>query len=184
MGMKLATTGKQAPGKQASAPGPGNVEFWSARGVKQLNNLVRLMEDLLSRENTSLLQIAVIDGDRQARKLVNWPVAGAGRYVVQKRGLGNPTGGLVLAQNTPALIASADMARLGGCITNIGSNPVWVYSCDLATYGATPQPSIPQHWLAAGGGSWDLKDGNILVCSSLVAVCTVSGGSSLAYAIW
>lgn len=155
---------------------PVAVDGHQVAAAVELNQQTRLLTALLSQQRAGPLEIAV--GDFSQRELVmdSFPVAGSRRALVFRSGAGTdnvpvpaaPAGVLVLPENA---------GRLGGAIVNSGAAPVILY----LTVNAAPTPGAPAIWLAASGGSWDFRLGNVL-WSGNVSAAGQGGVSALTVA--
>jgi hypothetical protein len=144
--------------------------------LEHLRMTHQLLEQLLSRENLDLLQVAASNGPRRVRRMPDWPIPGGCRYVVGVSGYG---GVIALVEATAQQILSTKESRLGGSITNTGDNPAFLYGCSLSTYNAGTVAS-PCHFLAPNGGTWNFLDGHILWCGDLVAYSALGTTVTLA----
>lgn len=166
-----ATT--QPPGTMSV---PDKNEYWASVLQRELRDSTTLLRGLLARLNTDLGQLALIDGDREIRKVDNWPIAGATRFVVGRRGHG---GLFPLAAGVAQLIISADPSRVAGSIINAGAAAATLYLCDLPTQAAGL--AIPQVFVPAAG-AWDFLLSRSVWCGAVVAVAA-TGGTSLSVAV-
>lgn len=136
----------------------------------ELGRVRALLEALLAEARAELLEVAV--ADVQARELVldQFPVPGAKRAIAYRTGSGAD---VFAVPTTGVLVLQANESRLGGTIVNSGANAVLLY---LTNTGAAT-PGRPAIWLAASGGSWDFRLGNILWSGSVSAVAQVSAST-------
>src|SRR5581483_11085722 len=136
--------------------------------VIELGKQTELLQALLGKERTDVLEVAVSDGLHREMVLERFPVAGAKRVIANRTTTGNDNLGV---PTTGVLVVGANSARLGGLIVNAGATPVILYlnRSGLATPGAGAI------YLAAGA-SWDFRLGNLLWCGSVSAVA--QGASS------
>jgi hypothetical protein len=103
----------------------------------------------------------------------NWPVPGARRFIIRRTG----EGGTFTVTTTGAALLDANETRVGGSIVNSGTNPVTItLTANLIGTSGAPLAGSPQIFLAASGGSWDFRLGNVLWCGHVFAQS--SGGSS------
>jgi hypothetical protein len=127
----------------------------------ELGRIRALLEALLAESRSQLLEVGVSDALGRELVLDQFPVAGSRRALSYRTGNGSdayavPTTGVVL---TPA-----NEARLGCQFVNSGANAVILYLSDQQRKG------VPCVWLAAGGGAWDGRFGNLLWAGNVFAV--------------
>jgi hypothetical protein len=131
-------------------------------GMAELGNHTQLLHAMLEQLRSGVQQIAVGDNEHQELVMSSFPVAGAKRIILRRVG----AGGVIAVPTTGVRIMSGNVARLGGTVVNSGSNPVILY--------LTKDPAVlqgyPAIWLAASGGAWDLRLGNLLWYGNIVAV--------------
>jgi hypothetical protein len=126
-----------------------------------------LLRAILAAIRSDVVQIGVSDAQGREMILEQFPVAGNKRVLVYRTG--NGTDGLAVP-STGVLAFPANEARLGMSIVNSGSSPVILYLSDQARRG------VPCVWLAASGGAWDGRYGNLDWAGNVFAVG--QGGSS------
>src|SRR5581483_6957930 len=102
--------------------------------------------------------------------LDNFPVAGSKRIIVRRTSYGYDS---LPVPTTGVLALQADSARLGMTIVNSGANPVILYltSTGVATPGAGAI------YLAANGGAWDGRLGNVPWFGGVTAVAQTSAST-------
>jgi len=122
------------------------------------------------------VDVAVADLRRRYTRVPNFVLEGSERAVLGTPGFG---GSYQLAANTPQQLLPRNTHRLGGTIVNSGSGAVTLYLCELGDQAAANEP-LPQIWLGAGGGAWDLRLGNALWCGTVVAVSVTGSSVSVA----
>lgn len=134
----------------------------------ELGEHSKLLRALLAEARTNPIDIAVADSQHREMVLDQFPVTGSKRALVYRTGSGFD--GLAVP-TTGVLVLGSNVARLGGTIVNLGANAVILYltSTGVQTAGA------PAIWLAATGGSWDFRLGNVLWCGSVSAVAQTAG---------
>lgn len=134
----------------------------------------KLEEVRLLLENTAL-EVAV-GGSPNEREVHDSPVRGKTRLSISDRRVtGND--GLTLTAAAAALLVVPELpGRLGGSIVNSGANPVTLY---LSAPGRA-QTGVGALWLAANGGSWDFRLGNVLWCGPVSAISAL--GTTLVFA--
>lgn len=140
------------------------------------------IERLIKEFNSALIEVCVTDREPPELRMRNWPVPGAERLIVHRSGEG---GTFTVAQNTPVLLLPSLETRLGISVINSGANPATLFlTNDLVAPGATAPfaQGTAQIFLAANGGAWDGKLGNIFWGGSVTAVCTVAGGTTMVVA--
>jgi len=140
-----------------------------AYGV-ELGKQTELLQALLGKERTDVLEVAVADSLHREMVLERFPVAGAKRVIANRTTTGNDN---LLVPTTGVEVVGANSARLGGSIVNSGANNVILY---LAR-GGLAAPGAGAIWLVANGGSWDFRLGNLLWCGSVSAVAQVAASS-------
>ncbi len=154
--------------------GNGQVHPAVAAYGLELTQQTELLRAILAKERTDIIEVAVGDTSHQEMVLDNFPVAGAKRVLAQRTSTGADA---IAVPTTGILVLEANSARLGGQIVNSGTNAVILY---LARTGLAT-PGAGAIWLAAGGGAWDFRLGNLLWCGSVSAVAQ-TGASTLTVA--
>lgn len=129
-----------------------------------------LLAAILAEMRSDTLDVGVADYAYRQMVLDNFPVAGAKRVLVRRTGNGADT---FPVPTTGALVLPDNAGRLGGTIVNSGANPVILYLCD----GGAARPGSPAIYLAANGGSWDFKLGNLLWCGNVSAVAQTAAST-------
>lgn len=154
------------------ASGNGTSDPGSVAAAVGLARETMLLASILSELRSGVIEVAV--GDMKHREMIldQFPVAGSKRVIAYRTGggfdfLSVPTAG------TLALAANA--SRLGLTLINSGTSAIVLYLSDAL------RPGVPAVWLAANGGSWDGRLGNVLWCGNVFAVAqgatsTLSGG--------
>jgi hypothetical protein len=134
-----------------------------------------LLASILSELRSGTIEVGV--GDVQFREMVldQFPVVGSKRILAYRTGNGSDAAAVgtgTAAAPINGLVLSANEGRLGGQIVNTGTNPVILY----LTARPVPVPGVPAVFLAASGGAWDFRLGNLLWCGNVSAVG--QGGTS------
>lgn len=134
-----------------------------------------ILASILAELRSGVLQIGA--ADVRARELVldQFPVPGSKRVLPYRTG--NGSDGLAIGTTGLTLVIAANEGRLGGMIVNAGANAVILY----LTERNAPAEGIPAIWLAASGGSWDFRLGNVLWCGNVSAIA-ITAASSLTVA--
>lgn len=140
----------------------------------ELGAQTQLLHALLAESRSDLLEIAVADVQQRELVLDQFPVPGSKRAIVFRTGNGTDN---LAVPTTGVLVLPDNASRLGGTIVNSATNPVILYLC--ATGKATP--GVPAIWLAANGGSWDFRLGNVIWGGSVSAVAQI-GASTITVA--
>jgi hypothetical protein len=147
-----------------------NVQADQASTVtRHLSSQTDLLRALVAEDRTDIFDIAVADNHHGGLVMDNWPVAGSKRVIVNRTTVGTDS---LQVPTTGIQAISTNVGRLGGAIVNYGTNPVILYLWD----GATARPGKGAIWLAAAGGSWDFRLGNVLWSGNVTAVA--QGGTS------
>jgi hypothetical protein len=120
-----------------------------------------LLAAILAAIRSDTVQIGVSDAQPREMILDQFPVAGSKRVLVNRTG--NGTDGLAVP-TTGVLAFAANEARLGLTIVNAGTSPLFLYLSDQARKG------VPCIWLAANGGAWDGRLGNLDWAGNVFAV--------------
>ena len=129
----------------------------------ELAKQTAILGELLRQDRADLLDIGV--GDFQGREMIleQFPTTGSRRVIAFRTGNGNPS----MTVPTAGVLALPDNAgRLGGQIVNSGGAAVVLYLCGAGI----PTQGVPAIYLAANGGSWDFRLGNLLWCGNVTAV--------------
>jgi hypothetical protein len=131
-----------------------------------------LLASILAELRSGAIEVGV--GDVQFREMVldQFPVPGAKRILAYRTGNGFAA---LQVPTTGVLALAANEARLGMSLINTGANAITLYLSDQARSG------IPTIWLAASGGAWDGRLGNIAWAGNVFAVAqttasTLAGG--------
>lgn len=146
----------------------------SVSATVELARQTAILAATLSQERASIIELAAGDMQHRERMLEDFPAPGSKRLLVHRTGNGND---VAAVPTTGVLALQGNTARLGGTIVNSGANAVILYLCGAGV--ATP--GAPAIWLAANGGSWDFRLGNVLWCGNVTAVAQV-GASTLTIA--
>ena len=133
-----------------------------------------LLRSILAELRSDLVDIAVSDSPARELVLDQFPAPGSKRLLVNRTGNGYAS----LAVPAPpagVLALGANEARLGLTLINTGAVPVGLYLSDQ------PRNGVPVIWLAAAGGAWDGRFGNLTWSGNVYAVglggaSTLSGG--------
>lgn len=128
-----------------------------------------LLGAILTALRSESLETAVADFQHRQMVLEGFPVTGSKRVLVYRTGSGNDN---LPVPTTGVLVVQSNSGRFGGTIVNSGASTVILYLCSAGV--ATP--GAPAIYLAANGGSWDFRLGNMLWCGSVSAVA--QGASS------
>lgn len=143
---------------------------------RELRRHRTLLEALLAQARSGVLEVAVTDAERRQLVLDQWPVVGAKRIVAYRTGNGSDSVAVATATiSTPAtqIVLGGNEGRIGGQIVNNGSNAIILYLTDRPV----PVEGVPAIYLAAAGGSWDFRLGNVLWCGNVSAVAQTSAGT-------
>lgn len=162
---------------------PGGTPAVTPTEVHQLaaqNETNRLLKELVSRENLDLQQIAVTNGPRRLRKMKDWPMPGASRFLVS-----NPGNGLSVAPPASlggvSTLVAENSARLGGLITVSGA-PAILYLCSLEIAQmliAGSGPLLTPQILVPGSGSWNFLLGRVIWGGQVQAVSPTSTAATI-----
>jgi hypothetical protein len=139
-----------------------------------------LLAAILAELRSGALETSVSDARGREMILSKFPITGAKRALVYRTGAGNDAiavNAATYATAVPALVMTANEARLGGRIVNTGAAAVTLY----LTERPVPVVGVPAVWLAGSGGSWDLRLGNVVWCGNVSAVAA-TGTSTLTIA--
>lgn len=126
-----------------------------------------LLHAILAAIRADTVQLGVSDAQGREMVLDQFPVVGSKRILVYRTG--NGTDGLAVP-STGVLVVPANEARLGMTWINSGTAPIILYLSDQKRAG------VPAVYLAAGGGSWDGRLGNLDWAGNVFAVG--QGGAS------
>ena len=154
---------------------PGSNGFADPAAVTasvEFGKIVTLLGSLLAEARAEVQELGVSDAPGRELTLEHWPAVGSKRTVVERTG--NGYDGLAVS-TTGVLLVPANEARIGSTWINSGANPIIIY---LASYAKKGAPAV---WLAANGGAWDGRFGNLPWCGNLFAVAqttasTIVGG--------
>ena len=113
----------------------------------------------------SAINVAISNHVTDPETIANFPVPGMQRLVLPKIATG---GKLVVSSNAVASVLPHNPSRYGGTIVNVGEFEVTLILAGTDTAGAQ-NAGLGQIGLVAGGGSWDLRLGNLLWCGSISA---------------
>jgi hypothetical protein len=137
-------------------------------------NHSRALAAILAELRADVMDIAVGDFTGQQLQLSNFPVSGSKRVVVMRTGNGNPSFAVPV---TPVLVLPFNEGRLGGVIVNTGATAVTLFLTQNSVDADNPLQAlagVPAIWLAASGGSWDFRLGNVMWAGSVTAQASVS----------
>lgn len=139
--------------------------------------ITRLIREL----NSTMVDLCVTDREPPEILMRNFPVPGANRLIAHRSGEG---GTFTLAQNTPLLILPSLETRLGISVINSGAGAVTLFlTADISAPGTNPlTQGSAQIFLAASGGAWDGRLGNVLWGGAVTANCAAVGGSTVVVA--
>jgi hypothetical protein len=129
-----------------------------------------LLREYTQEFNAQILELCVTDREPAQLLMRNFPVPCANRLIVRRQGQGGATT-LSAGVQTPVLLANEN--RLGGVISNSGAASAIIFlTQDLlnATTGTPLTVGTPQIFLAAAGGTWDFRLGNLLWCGTITAL--------------
>lgn len=160
---------------------PPKTEHGETSVTVDTGNIEHKLDKLIRAVEATFVQLAVTDREPPQSRVDNFPAAGMCRFILRRTGDG---GTYAVAQNTPLLIAEAKEFRVGGEIVNAGANPATLFFTeDLITpgtstplSGATPQVFLPTNAV------WKFSDFGVIWCGNVIAVCTVTGGTTLTVA--
>ena len=128
-----------------------------------------LLRGILTEARADLIEIGVSDAAGRELVLERFPVTGSRRVLVYRTGNGFDT---LAVPTAGQLVFPANEGRLGLTLVNSGANPIILYLSDQRRYG------VPCVWLAASGGAWDGRLGNLAWAGNVYAVAQI-GASSL-----
>lgn len=137
----------------ASGPTPGGPQATDIHQLAAANETNRLLLALLSRENLDVRQITVTDGSRRLRRIKDWPLPGASRYVLATPGNGYAIA-VAASGASVSVVCGERPSRLGGRISNTPAADVILFLTDLPNVGTVPM--VPMVYLPAGQ-SWDFR---------------------------
>jgi hypothetical protein len=129
-----------------------------------------LLHSILAELRSSTVEVGVSDAQGREMVLDQFPVPGSKRVLVYRTG--NGFDGLAVP-TTGVLALVANEARLGLSLINTGANAIILYLSDHRG------PGLPAVWLAASGGAWDGRVGNLAWAGNVFAVAQ-TGASTLA----
>lgn len=152
-GERQARQARRASSSTPVAAAPPAEQMVSTHQLAAANETNRLLLALVSRENLDLRQITVTDGSRRLRRIKDWPMPGASRYV-----LATPGNGFAIAVAASgasvSVVCGERPSRLGGRISNTPAADVILFLTDLPNVGVVPM--VPMVYLPAGQ-SWDFR---------------------------
>jgi hypothetical protein len=130
------------------------------------------LKAILAELRGDVLEVGVSDAYGRELVLDQFPVSGRKRVLAYRTGNGFDA---LAVPTTGVLALAANEARLGLAIINSGANAVILYLADRQRAG------VPAVWLAASGGSWDGRFGNLMWSGNVFAVAqtaatTLTGG--------
>jgi hypothetical protein len=131
-----------------------------------------LLASILAELRGETLEVGVSDAYGRELTLDQFPVVGRKRILAYRTGNGFSA---LAVPTTGVLALTANEARLGMQLINAGANPILLYLADQ------PRGGVPAIWLAAGGGAWDGRLGNVGWAGNVFAVAqtaasTLAGG--------
>lgn len=150
--------------------------------MRELAMIRATLGALLAAERFETLQTIVGGFTRRESILQNSPNTSSKRLIIPREGTGQDGLQQAAVGSTPVTLLRQSEGRLGGLIVNYGAAACFLYLAregDVAN-GVT-RPNVPATWLAASGGAWDLRLGNIIYGGDIIAVCP-SGSTSLTVA--
>jgi hypothetical protein len=150
---KQARQARRASSSTPVAPAPPPDQQTATHHLAAANETNRLLTAILSRENLDLRQITVTDGSRRIRRIRDWPIPGASRYVLATPGNGYAIG-VQASAAAVALVCGERPSRLGGRISNSPAADVILFLTAYENVGTVPM--VPMMYLPAGQ-SWDFK---------------------------
>lgn|SRR6185312_6341508 len=127
----------------------------------ELGQIRALLQALVAESRAEILEVGVSDAAGRELVLDQFPVTGAKRVLAYRTGNGSDD---YAVPTTGVLLLPANEARLGCQFVNIGANAVILYLADQRKSG------VPAVWLAASGGAWDGRFGNLLWSGNVFAV--------------
>ena len=126
-------------------------------------NTRRLLEALLNAQRSGLVNIVTGNFPYREAMLLDSPSTHAKRLLVPRSG----AGGTVALSTSLAAVLAANEGALGRIVVNTGASAAVLYLAlagDLGGLGALPGAQAanrPQVWLAASGGTWNGKVGEV-----------------------
>jgi hypothetical protein len=133
---------------------------------------LKVLEAIRDALRGSAVNMAISNHVTEPVTLTDFPFAGAIRWLIPRQATG---GRLAVEEAVQVRALEHNPSRIGGTIVNVGEKEVTLTLTDRL--GAA-LPGQGQIGLVAGGGSWDLRLGNMLWCGS-VAAAGVGGNSTL-----
>jgi len=140
----------------------GSIDPSNVAVASGLGEVTVLLAALLAEARSDTIEVGVSDAYGREIVLDQFPVAGAKRVLAYRTGNGFDAFNAVTSPGS--LLLPANEARLGLIVVNTGANAVILYLADQPRKGAVAV------WLAAGGGSWDGRLGNVLWSGNVYAV--------------
>lgn len=120
------------------------------RAPKEITGLLAEIARLLSADQSNLS----VGGLRIGTVIGNSPSWGMRRRIISSgRAFGNDNFAVPAA--TPTQLCGHNAGRIGGSIVNIGTNPCFVYLCDVGEVNYQNGGGKFCGWLGAQGGSFD-----------------------------
>lgn len=159
MGMLDKKSDNGEPRVPATAAG---MALMGARAARDVSRQVELLDLILEALDTGASQLCISDVAPQPGLQKDFPVMGAQRWILERTPDGRD---LPLVAGEDTEILPANVNRLGGSIVNRGEKPVLLYLAKASQKGA----GTATIYLAANGGSWDFRLGNLLWCGSITA---------------
>lgn len=145
----------------------------NVQAAVELAEQTAVLHALLAATRAGVLNIAVADNIQSELVMNEFPVSGAKRVIARRYGNGSDS---FAVPTTGVQILPVNEARLGGVIVNAGANPVILYLTSQTTSAQSlPFKGKPALWLAASGGSWDFRAGNVTWCGAVFGVAQTAG---------
>jgi hypothetical protein len=151
-------------------PGTNGVDPSGVALATLMSEHTPLLHSILAELRSDTIELGISDSPLREMVLDQFPVAGSKRILALRTGNGFDA---LAVPTTGVLALGANEARLGLTLTNSGANAIILYLADHRG------PGIPAVWLAASGGAWDGRLGNVAWCGNVFAVAQ-TGASTLA----
>lgn len=139
--------------------------------VVELAKHTALLHSVLAELRADVIELGISDAYGRELTLDQFPVAGSKRVLAYRTG--NGTDGLAIP-TTGVLLFPANEARLGLSVVNSGGSAVILYLADQLKKG------VACVYLAASGGSWDGRFGNVLWAGNIFAVAQTAASTIVA----
>lgn len=140
------------------------------RGLNIAERLEQVLGLVLEALDTNVERIAVTDISSDPALQKDFPVQGAQRWILHR----TPDGQSKAMKEALEDVLPGNVNRLGGTLVNSGAKPIRLYLATVATQNKGSAPI----WLAAEGGSWDFRVGNLLWSGSICGQA-IGGESTL-----